>query len=435
MIPLLILVALGGLMQAARSFSIVGAFSGTELAFGYLLLAAYFTAKLIGRFSLPKLTGYLIAGVVSGPFVLKLVTSDMAVSLKVVNGVATSILGLSAGAELDLKEIKPMMRTIRSTTMYAVIGSMVVLTGVVFLLRPIIPLFDGMPLEHAIAIAALIGVALSAQSPAVVMALISETKSDGPLSRLSLATVVVSDLVVILFYSIAAAVAGAVVGGEIDVLGTALEVAWELLGSIAFGIAIGMLIGQFIRAVHNGASMFALLICIVVAEIGSRVHLDPLVVMIAAGIWLQNFSRADASVLLHKFEAAELPVFLVFFALAGTKLDLGQLWSTILPVIAIASLRGIWMYMGSKIACKRTEAAPLVTKYAWTGLVPQAGLSLALVTVISSKFPGWGPPAGILLLSVVGVNQILAPVFLRIALLRSGEAGHKKSVDFASEHD
>src|SRR3990167_7512090 len=91
----------------------------------------------------------------------------------------------------------------------------------------------------------------------------------------------------------------------------------ELVGSVVFGAAIGMLIGVFVRFVKEGAPMFALLVCVVVAEIGSRVHLDPLVVMLAAGIWLENFSRADARSLLHSFEAAQLQVFLVWFALAG----------------------------------------------------------------------------------------------------------------------
>jgi len=62
-IPLLLLLAVGGMMQAARSFT-DGSLGSTELTFGYLLLVAYFTAKIISRFGLPKLTGYLIAGVV-----------------------------------------------------------------------------------------------------------------------------------------------------------------------------------------------------------------------------------------------------------------------------------------------------------------------------------------------------------------------------------
>ena len=80
MIPLLLLIAVGGLMHAARSFSTDASLAGTELAFGYLLLAAYFTGKIVNRFGLPKLTGYLAAGVISGQFVMGLVTKDMAVS-------------------------------------------------------------------------------------------------------------------------------------------------------------------------------------------------------------------------------------------------------------------------------------------------------------------------------------------------------------------
>ena len=90
MIPLLLLFALGGLMHAARSFSSTGV--APELAFGFLLLAAYFTAKIVSRFGLPKLTGYILAGVVTGPYVLELVTTDMAVSLKIVSGTASAIM-------------------------------------------------------------------------------------------------------------------------------------------------------------------------------------------------------------------------------------------------------------------------------------------------------------------------------------------------------
>ena len=74
--------------------------------------------------------------------------------------------------------------------------------------------------------------------------------------------------------------------------------------------------------------------------IGARMHLDPLIVMLAVGIWLRNWSRADASELTHNFQAAQLPVFLVFFALAGTKLDVQTLWASLLPVGIIAVIPG-----------------------------------------------------------------------------------------------
>ncbi|MBL0219960.1 MAG: cation:proton antiporter [Myxococcales bacterium] len=435
MIPLLLLLAVTGLMQAARSFSTVIGWQATELAFGFLLLSAYFTARVVSQLRLPRLTGYLLAGVLAGPFVLDLVTKEMAGSLRVVNGVATCILGLTAGAELNLKRVRPVARTLRWVTVFSVIGSMVVLTGVLFVIRPLIPLFADMTTTQSIAVCALIGVAISPQSPAVVMALLSETRAEGPLSQFMLASVVVSDLVAVLFYSIAATAAGIVIGGGVSMVDTALSVAWELLGSVLFGVVIGVVIGGFLTTVKQGASLFALLICVVVAEIGTRVHLDPLIVMLAAGIWLENFSRADASSLIHGFESAQLPVFLVWFALAGTKLDLGQLVQTIIPVLILASVRAGWHFVGTRFACERTDAPPTVTKYAWIALVPQAGLSLALIVVIQKTFPTFGPAAAVLLLSVLAVNQIFSPIALRSFLVRSGEAGKKQGVDFAAgEH-
>jgi Kef-type K+ transport system membrane component KefB len=432
MIPLLILLAVAGLMQAARSFSADTHFAGTELAFGFLLLAAYFTSKIFSRFGLPKLTGYLVAGVLAGPFVLGLVTKDMAISLKVVSSTATAILALEAGSELNLSKIRPVVRTLRAIIVFAVIGAMLAIAGVLYLMRPMLPFFDGLDTTQSLAVCFVIGVALSAQSPAVVMAMLSELRAEGPLSQVILASVVVADLCVILVFSVASALTGAAIGGGIDVLGTALAVSWELFGSLAFGVAIGMLIGQFLISVKNGASLFALMICVIVAEIGARVHLDPLIVMLAAGIWLRNFSKADAADLLRGFESAQLPVFLVFFALAGSKLDIYALWGSIAVVGALAATRATSFYIGCKIACAQTGAVDVVRKYAWFGLVPQAGLALALALVLQKTFPSFGNEASVILFGVVGLNELVAPVILRGMLLTSGEAGKKAGVDFAA---
>jgi Kef-type K+ transport system membrane component KefB len=430
-IDVLMLLALTGLMQATRTFPNPSFSGATELAFGYLLLAAFFAARIAVRVGLPKLTGYLLVGVIAGPYVLGLVSKEMAGSLAVINGVATCVLGLTAGGELDLRRVRPMLGTLRAVTALSVLVAMFVLAFVVFVLQPLLPMFANVTTTQSLAICAVVGVALSAQSPAVVMALLAETRADGVLSRMILATVVVADLVVIIVYSIVAAIAGALVGGELDLRETVMSIGWELFGSMAFGVVIGMLIARYLMSVGRSSSLFALTVCVVVAEIGGDVHLDPLVVMIAAGVWLKNFSRADATALLHGFESAELPVFLVFFSLAGCKLNIYDLWSILLPVLVIAAVRATVFYYGTRRACRNTHADPAVTRYGWTGLVPQAGLSFVLVIVIQKNFPTFGAAAAVLLLSVVGVNQLFAPVLLRLSLVRSGEAGQRNLPDAA----
>ncbi len=434
MIPLILLLAVGGLMQAARSFTTDTSLAGTELAFGFLLLSAYFTAKIVNRFGLPKLTGYLISGVLTGEFVMGFVSHEMTDTLKVVSDTATAILALEAGAELQLKAIRPVMKTLRGITLFAVIGSMVAIASALFIMRPWLPdVFGKLEFTTSIVVCLAIGVALSAQSPAVVMAMLSETRAEGPLSRTMLASVVVADLTVITVFSIVLAITGAVIGGNIDVTGTALEVGWELLGSMVFGVMIGALIGRYLIHVKNGAALFALMVCVVVAEIAPRVHLDVLIVLLAGGIYLRNFSKADATQLLHKFETAQLPVFLVFFALAGSHLNIYKLWASIIPVAIIAMTRAGSFFLGSRLACKISGAEPVVAKYAWFGLVPQAGLALALANVLRNNFAdSFGNGAAIILLGVVGFNECIAPVILRIMLMRSGEAGKKAGADFAT---
>ena len=434
MIPVLLLLALGGLMQAARSFTSDTSIAGTELAFGFMLLAAYFTAKIVNRFGLPKLSGYLISGVIAGEFVFGFVSHDMTETLKVVSDTATAIIALEAGSELQLKVIKPLLKTLRGITVFAVIGSMFTISGALFLMRPLLPdIFSQFDLVPSLVVCLAIGTALSAQSPAVVMALLSELRSEGPLSRMILASVVVADLTVITIFSAVLAVTSAVIGGNIDVVGTVVEVVWELLGSMAFGLVIGIVLGRYLFYVKGGAALFALMVCVVVAEIAPKVHLDVLIVMLATGIYLRNFSKADATALLHKFEAAQLPVFLVFFALAGSHLNIYKLFAAIVPVVIIAATRATSFFLGARLACRITHAEPVVAKYAWFGLVPQAGLALALATVLRTNFQSsFGNGAATILLGVVGFNECVAPVILRFMLIRSGEADKKQGNDFAA---
>ena len=421
---MLLLLALGGLMHAARSFGDAGV-AGVELAFGFLLLVAFFNARFLHKLGLPHLTCYLLAGIIVGPFVLDLVTDDMTGKLKVVSDVAVAMIALTAGAELNFQRIKPYLRVLRGMVLFSVLGTMVVLGTVVFAIRPLLPFTDGMTTSQALAVCLMIGIVASAQSPSVVMAMVSELRSEGPVTRVLLAMVVVADFIVIMCYALSSAVAGAAIGGSIDVGAVVASVSWELIGSMAFGIAVGGLLGAYLRNVKRGASLFAVMICLVVAEIGARIHLDPLITMIAAGVWLENFSKADSSHLLHDFETAQLPVFLVFFALAGSHINLHTLYASIAPVAIIVAARATSFHVGCRIATRGPEVDPAVKKYAWFGLVPQAGLTIALALILRDAFPTFGPDASVVLLGVVAANELMAPPIFRVVMLKTGEAGQR----------
>lgn len=422
---LLLILALGGLMQAARSFQEAGSASGTALAFGYVLLTAFFAGRIFAGIKLPKLTGYMIAGIVVGPAVLGLLTPGMVQDLEIIDGVAIAMIALTAGNELDLKAFRPLMRSIYRITLLAVVGTALLLGATILAMKGFLPFMREIPLLPAVAVALVLGVVLAAQSPAVVVALRDEMEADGPMSRTVLGVVVIADLVVILLFAGTSSLAKSLIGTPGELSDTLGLLTWELLGSLTSGVLVGALIALYLRFVGRaGAALFVVTVCFVVAEVGSRLHFDPLLVALAAGVLIRNFTRVGD--LLHQeIEAASLPVYVVFFAVAGAQIDLSILLAAGIPAVLIVLVRAAGLTTGARLGAKMAGAPESVRRYAGLGLLPQAGLALALSAIFAKAFPSFGAEARSLMLGVVALNQIVTPAIYQWALVRSGEAGKR----------
>jgi Kef-type K+ transport system membrane component KefB len=428
---LIMLLLVGALMHAGRTFlhdDAAHAWSGTTLSFGFLLLVAFFAGKALAALRLPRLTGYIVAGVIAGPSVLGLVSREMVRALGPVQGVAICLIALAAGGELNVRRMRPLLRTIRSMIGWVVGGSVLACTLTVMVLRPWLPFLSGLGFVEALVVAAVLGVSLSAMSPAVVMALLGETHSDGRVSRTMLGVVVAADLVVIVLFALVASGSQAVLGGASDAAQAARHVSWELFGSAAAGVAAGILLTAYLRKVRDGRALFVLLVCVVISEIGSRLALDPLIVALSAGLFMENVSEIETTKLIHEIEAASLPIYVVFFAVAGAALRLDVLFAVAVPAGVLVAVRAAAVWLGSRIAARRSGADRAVRNWAFTAYLPQAGLALALPLMFPKVLPGIAEGPAALVLGIVGINQVLMPPLLRLALLRTGEAGRAESV-------
>lgn len=432
----LVVVILFGLMQAVRAFGNDAPASsiGTSVALGYLLLTGYFAGRIFAGLRLPKLTGYIVSGIIVGPAALGLVNDQMAESLKLVNGMAVALIALTAGTEFELRTMRPLLRSIGWITVTGVIGTAVLLAVAVFVARPWLPFLDRLTTVEAVAVAVLLGLVMVAQSPAVVVALKNELQADGPVSRTVLGVVVIANLVVVLLFAIASSVAKSVLGTSSDVWATAGALAWELGGSLGVGAIIGLLLSIYLQKVREGAALFLLTITFIVAEVGQRLHLDPLLVALAAGMVIRNATGAGDAV--HRtIEGAALPVYILFFAVAGTTIHLDALTTIGIPASLFVAIRGAGLLAGTRLGATIAGAEPKVRRYAGFGLLPQAGLALALSILFAKTFPEFGRDAGALTLSVVAINEIIAPAAYRLALMWSGEVKREaegpRAVDLA----
>jgi Kef-type K+ transport system membrane component KefB len=434
-VNLVVLVLLALLMHSVRSFS-VGTSSGsagTSLAFGYLLLTAYFAGRVFAQLKLPKLTGYLAAGIVAGPGALGLLTDHMAQSLKLVNGMAVALIALTAGSELELRVMRPLMRSIWWITLTAVIGTTVLLAAVVWFARDLLPFVAHLTITQTLAVALVLGVVMVAQSPAVVVALRDETLAEGPLVRTVLGVVVIADLVVIVMFTGASAIAKAALGGPMTTGATVAALVWELLGSLVVGAAIGYVLSLYLRKVRTGAALFLLTVAFIVAEIGQRLGLDPLLVALAAGMLIRNATTVGDA-LRGQIEVSAVPVYVLFFAAAGADLQLEVLAVMGIPALLFVLVRAAGLLAGARLATTLAGAPEAVRRYVGYGLLPQAGLALALSVLFARTFPEFGRDAAALTLSVVAINELVMPAIYRFALLKSGEAGAMQRVPPAVGH-
>lgn len=423
-----ILLALGWLVHAVTSFrphtGEASDFAGVSLAFGALLLAALFCGRLAVLVRLPKLVAYILAGVAAGPHGLGFVSEEMVTNLGLVNGIAICLIALIAGSELNIRRMRPLLGVIARLSLFAVVGTCVLLGFAVFgmsaLLLPFLDPYDGLAL---VAVAATLGIALCAQSPAVVTAMITEARADGPVSRVMLGTVVIADLVIIVLFGVASALVQMSTGGDADAGRATLAIAWELFGSMGVGALVGGILALHGRFVRRDAALVVLIVCVVVSEVGRRVHLDPLIVMLTAGVVLENATKDGAATLVHDLEEASLPVFLVFFAVAGATLHLAALATVGVPAVILASVRAGGFWAGARLATRGADSN--VRRWAFTGLLPQAGLALALAMIIKRMLPIAGDEAATLVLAVIAINELAMPLLVKHALVSAGETGRR----------
>lgn len=419
---IVLIVLLTALAHAARSFHGGAGSAGTALSLGYLLLVGLFVGDVFKQARLPKLTGYIMTGIVSGPAVLDVVPVAALERLALFSGVAVALIALTAGLEMELPAIKPLFRTIAWISLCAVLGTAIALSIVVLVVSPLLPFMKGMSFGSRVAVSLVLGVMGSAQSPAVVVALRKELEADGPVARTVLAVVVIGDLLVILMFALTSSLAKVVIGSNEAISNTVQLLAWEIVGSLLAGAVIGAILAVYIRKVAQSAALFVVAVCFVVAEVGRRLHFDPLLVCLAAGMLVRNATKVGD--LLHdSIETSSMPVYIVFFAVAGATIHLDALAKLAIPVIIIVLARGGSLVFGTRTGARLAEAPEAVRRWAGFGLLPQAGLALALAMLFAKAFPEFGGDASALILGIVGMNELVAPAVYRFALVRSGEAG------------
>ncbi|HEV8509741.1 MAG TPA: hypothetical protein VGQ48_04755, partial [Gemmatimonadales bacterium] len=136
---------------------------------------------------------------------------------------------------------------------------------------------------------------------------------------------------------------------------------------------------------------------------------------------LRNVTPDQSERLRAELKQCAVPIYVVFFALAGSTLQLDAL-SEIWPwALLLAGLRVTGLWGGLRWAGRDPAVGADLTKYGWLGLVSQGGLAITLAAVLRRAFPEWNVSLEALLVAMIGVHQLAGPICFQWALRRAGE--------------
>ena len=392
------------------------------LTLALALAAAWLAGSLFERIHLPRVTAYLLFGMLAGPSGAGIITTAMSHDLQLVNGLAIALIAVIAGLELDYRRVRPRLGAIVRLGGITLLVMYATLMSFLWVAWPWLPIYpEAQPAARA-ALVVLMTTVVVSFSPTITIAVIAEARARGPLTELSLAFVILSDLALIVLFSLAMQAVRWSLGMEnAGAAALAAGLAWEILGSLAYGAALGTVF-VFARPASVGATTVAVVALCAAIAAGWLIHLAPLLAGLAAGLVIENVARAGHMTTAAAAQRAALPILLIFFAAAGASLQIGAL-STIGPVALVVSAVRFLSIRCSTAVAVRLAGVGAPSDLLWRSLVSQAGVTLGLTILVAREFPDWGLRVQALMLALIAIHELVGPVLFRQALARVREIG------------
>ncbi|HFC11533.1 MAG TPA: potassium transporter TrkA, partial [Anaerolineae bacterium] len=403
--------------------------------FAILALSAERIGDITARFNLPRITGYLLTGIVVGPFVLNLITRAALPRLLFIAAVSLGLIAFAAGSELYFPELKSRLRSILWVVAASVVVTMAIGITATLLLANRIAFLQTMSLSGQIAVAVLIGALLIARSPSSAIAIINELRAKGPFTQIVMGVTVAIDVVVIVIFAISISIADALITnvpfnpifflllllefalailiayGVYFLLDYILAHSWQFWLKVGLVLLIGystFLLSSWLRNYSHKAWDLEILV-------------EPLLICMIAGLLVNNRSafRAEFHQILHDIGPT---IYVVFFTLTGASLEidlLGQVWVFALIFFVV---RLIGVAAGAWVGGTLAGEPPRFNRMMWLAFLTQAGVALGLAKEVAVEFPDFGGAFATLIVAVVIINQFIGPPIFKYVVTLMGES-------------
>lgn len=394
------------------------------LTVGLLLVVGGALGWLAVRLKLPRISGFILAGVLLSPSVLPILGRDTVSDLTTPGLVLLAVIGFAIGCSIRFKDLAGLGIAVTSITAFQ---GMLAWTLTMVLLLPFGGLlYAGASIEQALVLTFLLGAIAWPTAPAVVLALIRETRSQGQLTTVTLSIVALSDVIAVVAFGLSLEITRAMLQGDsvfswVSAVGIPII---KLAGAIGFGGALGAILARASRVLpvrgtlRMATTLGAIFMCLWASgQFGFSLILSTMTMGIVA-VNLRGQAMGAA------IEPIEGMVFLLFFVISGLFFELDAIHGVWLLAVLITVARCSGKFSGAWIGAKLAKAPPKITANIGLMLLPKAGLTMGLAFITRDTL---GEPFGSLLFNALLVstliNMAFTPPLAKWALTRSGEAG------------
>lgn len=397
------------------------------LGIAILLASGLAASKLCQRFHLPSVTGYILAGLLLGPTGFDIISEDqIGANLSHFTQIALMLIAFGIGEHIELKKLKKHARSLKWIGICEAAGAfLIVATTIFFTIRFTDFEVAGWTVRDYIVLAMLLGSIGIATAPAATLLVIRELKAKGPLTSTLMAIVAIDDGLAIIIFGLVVSIAHQVLGFSgnplIYSIGGSMM---EIIGSLLLGLLTGsMLVMTLKKLERHGEIMTAglatLLLC---GEVALYFHLSPLLAGMTAGFWLVNKDERDVRVF-RALNSFEPPIYVLFFTLAGTHLDIQSLRAAGILGITYFCSTILGKILGVNLGGWFAGSPEKVRRYLGFAMVPQAGVAIGLIFLLSTDaiLTPYAAVITPIVLTGVFISELIGPICARFALSQANE--------------
>jgi Kef-type K+ transport system membrane component KefB/predicted transcriptional regulator len=392
------------------------------LLIGIAVFCGTVGAKIIQRFRIPQIIGYVIVGVIVGP-VLGVFPPEAVGVMEAFNVLALGVIGFLVGGELKREVFLKFGRQVWMILLFEGIAAFLFVGLLTF---SVLIFFSSW--QMAVAVAVVFAAICAATDPASTVSVLWEYKSRGPLTTMLTAIVALDDALALLLYAVGVSVAGVITRHEQSGLSHALAgLAYHIPVAVFLGGTAGLILIRILKKIDDPEKVLAFTLGSVLLVIGIAVKfdLDVIIATMTLGVVLVNVGHKRLASCFNLMRRFSVPIYILFFVFVGAmlKFELGNVVTWLLVAAYVTgSVAG--KTSGAYLGAAYSGAVRTIRKYLGFCLYPQGGIAVGLLILASQKFDS-RTSAEMLLVVIIGafILQMIGPLGVKFGAKKAGELG------------